>query len=347
MKLNIFTKTKISNDLGIIFNQDETVIYIKNQGIVLKEPTYIAIDEKTKEIVETGEKAYQMLGKTPPSIKVICPLKNGVIADFDMAVALLNEFLKRVYQKTILKPRILMSIPSDITAIEKKAFFDCLINIGAREVFFKSSPVLSSIGAGCDVSLARGMLVCSMDFSRCDAVTVSSSQIISKNSSSASSCMFIEEIIKFLKKRHGLEVGFITASSIHQKMLSSYLTEEVANITVSGCDTSTGMPKFVTIDSLGLKEFVFPVFKKISDTIRIALDNAPIEMQKEIVEDGILLTQNGADICELDKYLKTELGVKVFFAQNLCDCLIDGIECEIQRLDEQLGEGTKYYTPEQ
>ncbi len=333
----------LSEDMGIDFGSHNTLIYILNKGIVLDEPSYIALDTRTNELIATGTKAYEMLGKNPKFTKIVCPLENGVVTDIDLAVRMLSEFIKQVYKKTLLKPRIMASVPSDLTEIERHSITEVLRLSGARAVYLINSPLAAAIGAGCDISIARGMLVANIGAGRSDVSSISLGRSVVGKSINVAGNTFTYDIIRHIRDAHNINIGFPTAESLKKTIGCAYPLEKLTTMNVSGCDKTSGLPRFISINSEEIRECLMPSVMKISSLIKTVIEDTPTELISDITDDGILITGGGAKLMGLDKFLRMDLGLKVYVTENMQGCVVNGLGEELLKLDLPDSQGGKFY----
>ncbi len=341
--LKFLINSTLSEDMGIDLGSHNTLIYIQNKGILLNEPSYIALDTRTNELVAIGSEAYEMIGKNPRFTKIICPIENGVVTDIDLAVRMIGEFINIVYKKTLLKPRIMASIPSDLTEIERHSIIEVLRLSGARAVYLIDAPLAAAVGAGCDISLARGMLVANIGAGRCDVSSISLGRAVTKKSIRVAGNTFTHDIIKHMKNTHNINIGYQTAENIKKTIGCAYPLEKIASMNISGCDATSGMPRFISINSEEIRECLMSSVMKISDLIKTVIQDTPPDLISDITDDGILITGGGAMLFGLDKFLRMELGLKVFLADNMQGCVINGIGSELSKLDLPDAQGGKFY----
>lgn len=343
MNINYLLNNTFSNDIAIDIGTDNTLIYVNGKGLVLKEPSYVAYDEKTGEIQEVGTKAKEMLGKNPQGIKVLKPINMGVIADIELATKMIKEFISSIYNKTILKPRIIASVCAGSTQVEQRAICDVLKSVGAREVYLIDEPLAAASGAGCDISLARGMLIADIGGGRCDVASISLGHTVIGKSITTAGESFTDEIVKYIKKKYNINIGPLTAENIKTQIGCAYPFELMKTMEVYGCDVTSGLPCSVSVNSEEIREVFDVPLKKIAQIIKITLEDTPCELQSDILEDGILLTGGGAKIYGIDKWLRMEMGIKVFVTENMDECVINGVGAELLKLDMPSTSVMKYY----
>ena len=341
MNLNYLFNNAFSQDLAIDIGTQRTRIFIHSKGLVLDEPSFIAYDKHTRETVASGSDAMEMEGKAPRTIEIIKPIENGVIASFEPAIRMLTGFIGSVCGKTLLKPRVIASVPSTSTDIELRAFADVLKHAGAREVFLCEAPIAAAVGAGCDVSLARGMLIVDLGGGKSDAASLSLGASVIKKSIPISGNTINEEIIKYVKSAHNLTIGGVSAERIKCEIGCAYPFENSKSTSVSGCDITSGLPRSITLNSEELRQVIAPVISKIAVLITNVLEDTPSALQADIMEDGILITGGGAKLFGIDKLLRAETGIKVFTTDNTDLCVINGIGSELLKLDNSSAD--KYF----
>lgn len=333
----------LSEDMGIDFGSHNTLIYIKDKGVVLDEPSYIALDTRTNELIAIGNEAYEMIGKNPKFTKVLCPIENGVVSDIDLATRMLRTFFSKIYKKTVLKPRIMLSVPSDLTDVERHSITEVLRLSGAREVYFINSPIAAAIGAGCDISLSRGMLIANIGAGRSDVSSISLGRSVVGKSIKTAGNTFTEAIIKYVKNTHNINIGYQTAENVKKTIGCAFPMEKITSMNISGCDAANGLPRFISINSEEIRECLSSCLIQVCDLIKTVITDTPPELISDITDDGILITGGGAMLYGLDMYLKNELGLKVFVTENMLSCVIDGIGIELSKLDLSDAQGGKFY----
>ena len=333
MNINYFLNNTFSQDIAIDIGTATTLIYIQGKGIVLNEPSVIAYDRAADTVEAVGNEAKQMLGKSPRAIDVIKPVENGVIADYSMAERMIKRFLTAVYEKTVLKPRIIASVPSASTDVEQRAMCGMLKDAGARDVYLIEAPLAAASGAGCDISLARGMLIVDIGGGRCDAASISLGASVIKKSISTAGDRLDDEIIRYAREEHRIVLGKNTAERIKCEIGCVYPFELSKNAEAYGSDTVSGMPKSIMINSEEIREIITPYVKEIAGLITGVLEDTPPALQSDIMEDGILLTGGGARLYGIDKFLRSETGIKIFTTENSDECVVNGAGGELIKLD--------------
>lgn len=335
--MNFFMNLKniFSKDLAIDFGTCYTRIIAEGEGVTVYEPTIMARDTKSGEILAVGNEARDMEGKNPSCVKIIKPVENGVIADFSDASALLREFLLKACQKSIIKPRVIMTVPSNVTEVEKRAIVDTAMSAGACKCFMLESTVAAAGGASCDVSLARGMLIADIGGGRTDIAALSVGQAVISNSIVASGNSFTEATIKYVRNRYGMNIGWVTAENVKEEIGCVCQPDKQQSRRIFGTDASTGMPRSITVCSEELKDAYEETLVQITDAIKNALEDTPPELLGDILEDGILLTGGGARLYGIDRRIRMALGIKVFLADKLDLCAVIGAGAEIEKLNRK------------
>ena len=342
MNINSLFNGVFSQDIAIDPGTDTTRIFVRGEGLVLKEPSYVAVDVYTNKIQAVGSAAYEMLGKEPASLKVIKPLSNGVICDFDMACKMFRHFLLLACKRTIFKPRVLTSIPSGCTDIEKKAFYDALRYAGASVVYMMEEPLCAAVGAGCDISIARGMLIADIGAGKCDVASISFARPVISRSVTVAGDTFTEEIIKYIRKNYNFDIGYLTAEEIKKQIGAAVSFELSKSMEVSGCYVG-GNPGKIVVNSEEIREIFEPCLDKIAEAIVTTLEDTPPELQADIVEDGILITGGGAKLFGIDKWMRTKTGLKVFVTGEMDSCVIKGLGEKLASFDVKNNSFEKFY----
>ncbi len=314
-----------SKDIGIDLGTANVLIYIKGQGIVLDEPSVVAIDSDTKKVVAVGRDARDMLGRTPGKVQAIRPLKDGVIADFEVTEIMLNHFIKKVNGRNFFsRPRILICCPSNITQVEKNAIVDAAERTGARKVFLEEEPKVAAVGAGLDISKPSGNMVIDVGGGTTDIAVLSLGGIVTSASLKVAGNVFDNDIIKYIKDKYKLLVGERTAEDIKIKIGTVFPDNLNEQLEVKGRDLVTGLPHSVTICSGEVEEALRESMYQIIAQAKTVLEETPPELSADIIDKGIILTGGGAMVNGLDKLLASELKVPVFLAESPLTCVVEG-----------------------
>jgi len=324
---NIFSKD-IAIDLGSCY----TRIIVEGTGIAIYEPTILAKDMLSGKIIAVGKEAREMEGKTPSCINIIKPVSDGVISDFDNAVILLRKFLLQACQMSVIKPRVIITVPCCITEVEKNAIIDAVTLAGARKTFILDSTVAAAAGANCDVSLPRGMLLAHIGGGRTDISAISVGQTVINRSIKTAGNRFTEETIKYIKNKYDLNIGWVTAETLKEEIGCVYSLDTLQSRKICGADATTGMPRSITVSSDELKDAYEDVLQSIIVAIKNTLEDTPPELLGDILEDGILLTGGCSALYGIDRRIRMSLGIKVFLASNLDLCAVMGAGVELEKL---------------
>lgn len=321
----------LTNDIAIDMGTDYTRIYYK--GNITNEPSVIAIDSYDGHVIALGNEAYEMIDRNPETITVARPLSKGVIADFDLACQMLSGFLSNIVGSMI-KPRAMVSIPCGITDVEKRALCDAVRVTGIREVFAIEAPIAGAIGANCDVSLARGMMLVDIGSGSCDIAAISLNQTVLGRSVKIAGNDFTDALIKHIEKTRDLLIGRHTAERIKKEIGCAFQRDDDESTEVSGFNIRTGKPDKIIVRSEETREAFSGLIQGIIDEIKSTLDETPTELLGDIMEDGILLIGGGAQLFGLAKRLRIELGVKVFLAEDANMCVVRGAGSVADRMDK-------------
>ena len=313
-----------AKDIGIDLGTANVLIYIKGRGIVLDEPSVVAIEADTKKILAVGKDARAMIGRTPGKVQAIRPLKDGVIADFEITEMMLNYFIKKVHGKNFFfRPRILICCPSNITQVEKNAIKEAAERTGAKRVFIEEEPKVAAIGAGMDISKPSGNMVIDIGGGTTDIAILSLGSIVKSSSLKIAGDAFDNDIIRYMKSKYKLLIGERTAEEI-KISIGTVLTDRVDKMEVKGRDLVTGLPHVITLTSKEVEEALRDSVYKIISEIKSLLETTPPELAGDIVDKGIILTGGGAMVDGFDKLLSQELKVPVFMADSPLTCVVEG-----------------------
>ena len=316
-----------SQDIGVDLGTANTLVFVKGKGIVIREPSVVAVDERTnpKTVVAVGADAKRMIGRTPGSITAVRPLKDGVIADFDMTSDMLKEFVKRAISGSPFnRARVMICIPSGVTEVERRAVHDAAKSAGARYVSLIEEPMAAAIGAGLPVLEATGSMIVDIGGGTCEVAVISLGDIVTSKSVRVAGDDFDEAIISYVKRTFNLLIGERSAEDIKLKLGSAYPYEGEAAMEIKGRNLIDGLPKSVEITSEQVRQALADPVDQILDAIRYTLDRTPPELAADIIERGITLTGGGALLRGLDKLISTETGMPVNVAENPLDCVVNG-----------------------
>lgn len=317
--MNLFTQ-----DIGIDLGTANVLIYVKGQGIVLNEPSVVAIDYNTKKVLAVGLEARNMLGRTPGKVLAIKPLKDGVIADFDITEIMLENFIKKIKVKGFLtKPRILICCPSNITSVEKNAIKEAAERTGAKRVFIEEEPKVAAVGAGLDISLPRANMVIDIGGGTTDIAILSLGDIVNSSSIKVAGNAFDADIMKYIKDKYKLLIGDRTAEEIKFTLGNVYKVKSESML-VRGRDLITGLPKTISITSEEINEALNSSAMMIVHTAKSVLEKTLPELSADIIDTGIVLTGGGSLLKGMDKLLSSELKVPIRIADSPLTCVAAG-----------------------
>jgi len=310
-----------SNDLAIDLGTANTLVYVKGKGIVLSEPSVVAVrtDNRTKnKVLAVGQEAKMMLGRTPSNIVAIRPMRDGVIADFDVTEAMLRHFIHKVHnRRTFVRPRIIIAVPSGITQVEKRAVKESAESAGAREVFLIEEPMAAAIGAGLPVTEPICNMIVDIGGGTTEVAVISLAGIVFSRSLRVAGDKMDASIIQYVKRKYNLLIGERTAEIIKTSIGNAYPNpDEIETIEVKGRDLVSGIPKILSIDSEEIRVAISEQLDAILETVKIALEQTPPELAADIVDSGIVLTGGGALLKNLDKLLMEECGLPITITED-------------------------------
>ncbi|MBM3253750.1 MAG: rod shape-determining protein, partial [Candidatus Omnitrophica bacterium] len=306
-----------SFDMGIDLGTATTLVYVKGHGIVLCEPSVVAIRKGINQVLAVGEEAKRMLGRTPGSILAIRPMKDGVIADFEITENMLRYFIKKVHQrKYLVKPRMVIAIPSGITEVEKRAVRDSAMHAGAREVYLVEEPKAAAIGVGLPIQEPAGNMIVDIGGGTTEVAVISLADIVFSKSVRIAGDEMDDAIIQYLKKTYNLMIGERMAEEIKIKIGSAYPLDEELTMEVKGRDLVAGLPKMITVSSEEIREALSEPIASILEAIRITLERIPPELSADLIERGIILAGGGSLLKGIDKLISEETGLPVHIAED-------------------------------
>ncbi len=312
-------------DIGIDLGTANTLVYMRGKGIVMREPSVVAVDLKRDEVMAVGKEAKEMIGRTPGSISAIRPLKDGVIADFDVTAAMLRHFIKAALKSTwARRPRIIVCIPSGVTEVERRAVEDAARQAGAKDVELIAEPMAAAIGAGLQVEEAAGCMVVDIGGGTSEIAVISLGDIVTFCSVRTAGDDFDDAIISYIKKKYNLLIGERTAEDIKINIGSAFAYEAEGEMEVKGRNLVDGLPKNITITAEEVREALADPVTIIVDAIRSTLERTPPELSADIITNGIMLTGGGALLRGLDKLISHETGMPVHVAEDALDCVATG-----------------------
>jgi rod shape-determining protein MreB and related proteins len=313
-----------SNDIGIDLGTANTLVYVKDQGIVLREPSVVAVRSGTSQVLAVGDEAKRMLGRTPGNIVAVRPLKDGVIADFEMTESMLRHFITKVHNRKWVRPRVVIAVPSGITEVEKRAVKESAAHAGAREVYLIEEPMAAAIGVGLPVQDAAGNMIIDIGGGTTEVALISLSGIVFSRSVRVAGDELDEAIAGYMKRAYNLMIGERTAEEIKIKIGSAYPVEKETSMEVKGRDLVAGLPKTLTITSQEVREALLEPISTIVESVRVALERCPPELSADLVDRGLVLAGGGALLRGLDKLLQEETGLPVHVAEDPLSAVAEG-----------------------
>ena len=323
-----------SNDIGIDLGTANTLVYVKDRGIVLREPSVVAIQQGSNRVLAVGEEAKRMLGRTPGNIVAIRPMKAGVIADFEVTEAMLRYFIRKAHnRKWVVRPRIIISVPSGITEVEKRAVKDSATHAGAREVYLIEEPMAAAIGVGLPVQEPAGNMIVDMGGGTTEVAIIFLAGIVLSRSVRVGGDEMDEAIVQYLKRVYNLMIGERTAEEIKITIGSAYPLGEEMSMEVKGRDLVAGLPKTLTITSEEIREALQEPVSAIIEAIRITLERCPPELSSDLVDRGIVLAGGTSQLRGMDKLLAEQTGLPVHVAEDPLSAVAEGTGVVLHELN--------------
>jgi len=324
----------ISKDIGIDLGTANTLVHVRGKGIMVREPSVVAINRETKQVLAVGDDAKDMLGRTPGNIVAIRPMKDGVIADYDITQNMLKYFIRKACPNgKFFKPRIIVCIPSGVTEVEKRAVEEAVMQAGAKEAYLIEEPMAAAIGAGLPVDEPMGSMVVDIGGGTTDVAVISLGGIVTSKSLRIAGDELDNSIVQYVKKNHNLLIGERTAEEIKVKLGSAYPLENELAMEIRGRDLISGLPKTLEITSQEVRTALSEPISAIIDAIKFTLEKTPPELASDVMERGIMLTGGGALIRGLDKSISDETGIMVLIAENPLDCVALGTGKGLSEID--------------
>lgn len=312
-------------DMGIDLGTATVLVYLKGKGVILQEPSVVAVDRTNDKVLAVGEEARQMIGRTPGNIVAIRPLKDGVISDYDITEKMLKHFIRRACGKSrISAPRVVVCIPCEATEVEKRAVIDATKNAGANKVLLIEEPLAAAIGAGIDIAKASGNMVIDIGGGTSDVAVISLGGIVVRSSVKVAGDKFDDAIIKYVRKEFRVMIGERTAEDLKINIGSAYKKETETTMEVRGRDLITGLPKNIEVTSEGIREALFEPVKQIADVVHAVLEKTPPELASDICDKGIYMTGGGSLLDGLNKYMEDITKVPVYVAEDPVSCVVKG-----------------------
>ena len=321
-------------DIGIDLGTANILVMLKGKGIILNEPSVVAIDRQTNEILATGHEAKEMLGRTPESIKAVRPLKDGVIADFTATQLLLKNIVSKVCQRyNAGRPRVVVGVPSGITEVEERAVEESVLRAGAKEVFLIEEPMAAAIGANLEVAEPSGNIIVDIGGGTTEVAVISLGGIVVSNSLRIAGDELDEDIVNYVKREMGLAIGETTAEEVKKEIGCATPLVTELSMQIKGRDLATGLPRDAIITSSQVEEAIRESIYEIVEVVKLTLEKTPPELASDIVEKGIVLAGGGALIKNLDKLISTATGMPVYIAENPLECVVRGTGKTLEDLE--------------
>ena len=321
-------------DIGIDLGTATVIAYVKGKGIVLREPSVVAVNSDTGEVLAVGKEARRMLGRTPGNIVATRPLKDGVISDYTVTEKMLKHFINKICGRFIFSPRIMICIPSQVTEVEKKAVIDAALQAGARKVYLIEEPIAAAIGAGIDISKPCGNMIVDIGGGTTDIAVISLGGSVVSSSLKVAGDKFDEYIVKYIKKKHNIMIGERTAEDLKVNIGCVYPRIQDVEMDIRGRGLIDGLPKTITIKSSEIMEALEEPAFQIIDAVHSVLEKTPPELAADISNRGIYMTGGGCLVNGLDKLLSQEIGINVMIAEDAVSCVALGTGKALDDLDK-------------
>jgi rod shape-determining protein MreB and related proteins len=324
-----------SSDLAIDLGTANTVVYVPNKGIVLNEPTVVAVKANTNHVLAAGRRAKEMLGKTPDSIVACRPMREGVIANFELVESMMKYFIREVNgnRRIIAKPRMVIGVPSGITQVERRAVEDSALNAGAGEVYIITEPLAAAIGAGLPVHEPTGSMIVDIGGGTTEVAVITLKNMVFCRSVRVGGDEMDRAIVSYIKRKYNLLIGERTAEMIKIGIGTVMPTEPVEHMEVKGRDLISGVPKIIRLTSVEAHEALLETVSSILEVVRLALENTPPELSSDLVDNGIVMAGGGSLLRGLDKLISRETGLPVHIAENPLLCVVNGAGRVLENLD--------------
>lgn len=326
---------KFGTDMGIDLGTATVLVYIKGKGVILKEPSVVAIDKSNNKVRAVGEEARQMIGRTPGNIVAIRPLRDGVISDYDVTETMLKHFIRKSCgNRRITAPRVMVCIPCQATEVEKRAVRDAAVNAGAKKVYLIEEPLAAAIGANLDITEASGSMVIDIGGGTTDVAVISLGGIVVRASIKVAGDKFDEAIIRYIRKKHKLMIGERTAEDLKINIGTAYKRDKEVTMEIRGRDLVTGLPKNITVSSEEMREALSDTVNNIAECTHAVLEKTPPELAADIADKGIVMTGGGSLLNGLDKLISEITKVPVYVADNSISCVALGTGKALEYLDK-------------
>lgn len=339
---------RIGTDMGIDLGTATVLVYIKGKGVILKEPSVVAIDRNNNRVLAVGEEARQMIGRTPGNIVAIRPMRDGVISDYDITEKMLKHFISKACGKRRLSaPRVVICVPCEATEVERRAVEDAAKNAGAKKVYLIEEPLAAAIGAGLDITKASGNMVIDIGGGTTDIAVISLGGMVVHQSIKVAGDKFDDDIIKYIRRKHKLMIGERTAENLKINIGCAYKQDEETTMEIRGRDLITGLPKNLAVTSEEMREALKEAVNSIAECTHSVLEKTPPELSADIADKGIIMTGGGSLLKGLDKLIQEITKVPVYLAEDPVSCVALGtgkVLDYVDKLDNSFNGGNKYLT---
>ena len=325
---------KLSRDIGIDLGTANILVYEEGKGIVLREPSVVAVDKNTGKVLQVGAAARNMLGRTPGNIVAVRPLRDGVISDYEMTEKMLDQFLKKISKFSLIKPRVIVCVPSGVTEVEERAVIQATMEAGARRVYLIEEPYAAALGAKLDITGPDGHMVVDIGGGTTEVGLISLGGMVYAGSVRVGGDKFDQAIINYIRRNFGMLIGEPTAEMIKKKIGSAFPGSEVMEIEVKGRNIAEGVPRTFTVHSNEILEALSEPLNQIVVAVKNALEKTPPELGADIAEHGLMLTGGGALLRDLDQLLKEETGLPVHVAEEPLNCVVKGCGIALENMDK-------------
>lgn len=334
-------------DIGIDLGTANTLVYMRGKGIIIREPSVVAVDTRTDKARYVGQEAKDVIGRTPGSIVAVRPLKDGVIADFDITTTMLQEFIRKAVAGSLFaKTRVIICIPSGVTAVERRAVKEAAENAGAKRVSIIEEPMAAAIGAGLPVAEPTGSMIVDIGGGTSEVAVISLGGIVTSRSVRVAGDEFDLSIINFIKKKYNLLIGERTAENVKMQIGSAFPSDNDTTMDIKGRNLLNGLPENITVTSAEIREALAEPLSHVIEAIKVTLEKTPPELAADIIDQGITLAGGGALLKGLDKLISKETGMPVNIADSPLDCVAEGtgnVLENIDKLHDVLNDDSKYY----
>lgn len=321
------------NDISIDLGTATMLVYIKGKGIVMNEPTVIAVNTDTNEVVGVGAEALEMLGRTPPNIKAVHPLHDGVISNYTLTQEMIRRLFRKALHKVPGRPRIMMCVPSGITDVEQRAVIEAAREVGAKDIYVIEEPVAAALGAGIDISKPHGTMVIDIGGGTTDIAVMSLGGVVVSRSMKIAGDEFTEEIVRYMRREMNLHIGPRTAERIKMTVGGVVKRDKEVICEAKGISSISGLPRSVTVSSNDIYDIFEDLVYNITERAREVLEETPPELHGDIIKDGIIMTGGGALLYGLDKRVTSETGVECHLADDIVECVVKGSGIALEQID--------------